>query len=282
MKRALALLAPTLVGLLGTGCLVVPAKKVSTKPLPNELGTATFATQKSVQLAARADAAKIYVHAIRLGTCSRPVYAVTEVTTERKAKFEVSDDPRGAIFGFLLAPVLIPVSAVVTGFRLAGEDATTDKKTRPLGTQHFECSQAAGEYALQLTLPDGGTLRTMTDAAGDATFELPDLDAYTGHVTVVGQGSEPKQIAYALPRPAITVAKEATQECSAKHGISGAIELKISINDKGRPTRLWVSAGDADYNKCIGMRLSGLKFPERMWDATVKLPITVAPRAASL
>jgi len=278
MTRAILVL-----GLLSGGCLVVPAKKVTSRPAPNEVGAATFATARSVELTAQADAGSVRVHAISHGECSSKVFAVTEVTTERKAKLGGSDDPRAALFGLVLAPVLIPISALVTGFMLAGDEPVTTRQVRPIGIKRFACSREAEQLAIQMTLPSGAVVEAVTDTNGDALFEVPATEPYQGSVRLAAQTAETKQLAYALPRPAVTVLRDAMTECATKHKISGAIELKASINSSGHPTRLWLSVGDAELNQCVSQRVAGQRFPQKMWDHTIKLPLTIStPGAASL
>lgn len=277
MTRALLLLS-----LLCGGCLVVPAKKVTTTPAPNVLGTPVFGTATSVDLSATVVAARVSVHAIQHGRCSRSVYGVTQVTTERKAKLGGADDPRAMVFGLVLAPVTIPLSAIITGFILAGDDPQTKLETKLLGTERFACSQAGAHVAVQVSLPSGGMLHGQTDAQGDASFTIPMTESYVGSVGLVAEGAAPSQVAYAMPRPAITVARDAVTECATQQGITGAIELKVRINDAGRATRLWLSLGDAKLEACVGQRLAGLKFPQKTWDHTIKMPLTIAAAAASL
>jgi hypothetical protein len=276
MTRALLLLS-----VLSGGCLVVPAKKTFSKPIPNEAGAATFATQSSIALTARFADDMIHVHAIRHGECSRPVFKVTEVTTERKAKLGGADDPRAMIFGAVLAPITIPISAIVTGLMLAGDEPVITQEKQLLGTQRYACSQDGSNLAVQMTLPSGATVEGLTDARGDAELGVPATEPYTGAVDVAAQGAEAARVAYALPRPAISVARDAVIECAGRHQISGSVELKASINGNGHVTRLWLSLGDATFNACVSQRLAGLRFPAKTWDHTIRLPVTIAAPAAA-
>ncbi len=278
MTRALLLLS-----LLCGGCLVVPAKKTMSRPAGEQLGAETFATARSVELTARNEEASVFVHAIRHGECTRPVFAVTEITSERKATFRGVEDPRGALFAFVLAPVTLPVSAIVTGLMLAGDDAVTTKQTRPIGTKRYACSEEAEHLAVQLTLPSGAVVYGTTDERGDVRIVVPTSEPYSGSVTVAAQGAESTQLAYALPRPAVMTARDAVQECAAASKVVGKLELKLTINERGFPTRLWLSAGNADVNTCVSQRVAGKQFPEKMWGRTIKMPVDVtAPAAASL
>jgi hypothetical protein len=261
--------------------MIVPAKKTTSRPAGQELGAQTFATVRSVELTARAVENTVLVHAIRRGECTRPVFAVTEITTERKATFRGVDDPRGALFGFVLAPLTIPVSAVVTGLILAGDDSETTKQTRNIGTQRLACAEEAEHLAVQMTLPSGAVVYGTTDIHGDVRIDVPSTEAYTGSVTVAAEGAQSTQLAYALPRPAVTVARDAVQECAAARGFSGSIEVKLSINGAGLPTRLWLSAGDAEVNNCVSQRVAGQRFPQRMWSHTIKMPVEVTAQAAA-
>ncbi len=276
MTRALLLFS-----ILSGGCLIVPATKTLSKAAPNEAGAATFANQKSLALTARFADEMIHVHAIRQGECSRPVFKVTEVTSERRAKLGGASDPRAMILGVLLAPITIPVSALVTGLIVASDEPEVTTERKLLGTQRYACSGSAANVAVKMTLPSGTTVDGITDANGDAELGVPTTEPYTGTVAIVAQGAEGTQVAYSLPKPAITVARDAVTECAARHQITGALELKASINGSGHATRLWLSLGDAELHACVSQRIAGLRFPTKTWDHTIRLPVTIAPPAAA-
>lgn len=272
MKRAFLL-----VSLLCGGCLVVPAKHVTTKPVADEFGGAKFAKTERVELSARSNAGILTIHAIRHGECTRPVYKVTEVTTERKAKLGGAEDPRAMIFGALLAPVTIPLSAIYTGLALAGDSPETSKTQKLIGTQHYQCSAEAEGLAVQVKLPSGASFATVTDTHGDAEVSVPPNEGYEGEVTLTAQNAQPTVAKYELPKPAVTVARDAITACASQRGISGPLETKLTVNDSGRVVRVWMSLGDVGLQRCVASRVADVVFPEKAWQRTVKLPMTIAP-----
>jgi hypothetical protein len=272
MTRALLFLS-----VLCSGCLVVPAKKVTTKPVADEFGSAKFAKTSKVELSARSRDGILLIHAIRHGECTRPVYKVTEVTTERKAAMGGAEDPRAMIFGALLAPVTIPLSAIYTGLVVAGDTAETSKNQKLIGTQHYQCSAEAEELAVTVTLPSGEAVAGFTNVHGDTEVSIPASEGYEGNVTLSAEHAEPTVVSYQLPKPAVRVAREAITACATKRGITGPIETKLSVNDSGRVVRVWMSLGDVELQRCVATSVADVVFPEKAWQRTVKLPVTVAP-----
>jgi hypothetical protein len=256
-------------------CMIVPAKKVTTGPANTEYGARTFAKTHAVELATRADRGTLHVHAIRRGECTRPVYAITEVKTEKQAKLGGPDDPRAKVFGAVLAPVLIPISAVITGFIVAADSPQIRMDTLTVGTQHYGCSEVAGELAIDLTLPSGATLRGVTDEAGDLEVDVPSTEPHTGAVRVAAARAEAREVSYARPRPAYSVTRDAVTECATRFGITGAVELKLAVSDSGRATRLWLSQGDSQFNSCVSQRVAGVEFPDKAHAKTIKLALSL-------
>jgi len=270
MKRLLVLMA-----LLGGGCLVVPATKTVSRPLGSERGPERFHAQRAVQLGARVEGDHVLVHATRVGECVRPVYAVTELTTRKTLSMGGARDPRARAFGFLLAPVLIPTSALVSGIIVGTSGATSTTTQRLVARDHYPCSAPAPNVRIDVGLPTGATLVATTDHRGDATFTVPPSEPYAGRVALRAEGAADLAAAYSLPRPAYVRARDAVLECAAKQALTGHIDLKLSINASGFVSRLWLSTGDADTNACVAQHLAGVEFPAATRDKTIALPLAV-------
>jgi hypothetical protein len=91
------------------GCLVVPATKTSTKPTGTELGAMTFTSVRETKLEATVNERTVHVHGTRIGECVQPVYAISEVTSQKKLAMGGASDPRARAFGFVFSPVTIPL-----------------------------------------------------------------------------------------------------------------------------------------------------------------------------
>jgi hypothetical protein len=211
----------------------------------------------------------IRIRALATSECQRQVFAVTEVKKSKHAKLGV-DDPRGRALGLLVAPVTIPISAIITGFVLLNSDDSTTRRTRLLGTETYDCQQDAAGYALALEFPSGHVYRGRTDDSGVLAFAIPADEPYSGQVTVRGaHGSA--EVHYEQPRPPIAEARDALDHCAAAQQMA-AVTLKLTINDRGRAVRVWLSAGDEKLNQCVATKIAGLVFPTTMRNTTVVLP----------
>ena len=263
MTRAIPLLS------LLAGCVVLPATKTNTRPAGTETSPPTIGRLKAIALQTGSSRSDIRIHAVATSECQRQVFAVTEIRKSKHAKLGV-DDPRGRALGLLVAPVTIPISAIVTGFVLLNSDDSTTRKTRLLGTETYDCQQDAAGYAVALELPSGHVHRSRTDDAGVLQFAIPADEPYSGQVTVRGaHGSA--VVHYEQPRPPIAEARDVLAGCTAQQQIA-AVTLKLTISGAGRVVRVWLSAGDDKLNQCVATKIAGLVFPAAMHNTTVVLP----------
>lgn len=264
------------------GCLIVPATKTTRQQIETTRGAATFVQAREVTLEAGLDERTVRVRAKRIGECTRPVIAVIDVTTRKRARLGGAEDPRARAFGMLVAPVTIPLSLLVTGMIVAADRPETSRETRPIGTERFACSLEADRLAISLTLPSGAVVRRSTGRDGIVELDIPDGEPYEGTIAIAAPSAPTTQLAYKVAKPAITSARDAVLTCGAEHGFAGSVMLKLSINSTGRVTRVWLSAGDARFNACIGQQLAHVRFPDATRSGTLTLPLVVPAAAASL
>lgn len=267
--------APLLLAALLGGCLVVPTSKTTYSTAGTHTGRGTLVRSGAVELAAAARDEWIAVHASRRGECRRQISSVVLATRERKAKLASASDPRGAVFGALLAPVTLPVSLLVTGVVVGLDAGSTTEELRPLRVETYACRSEAAGVPVTMTLPSGETVHSITDEDGEARFRIPPAQPRIGQVTLAAAGASPAQVSYALPRPATAVAEDAVRACATAHGVRGAIEAKLSINDSGRATRLWMSAGTHDVIACVGKQVAGVRFPSELHAQTLRVPLDI-------
>ncbi len=270
MTRALLLLS-----VVCGGCLIVPATKTSRRQVSTEDGAPAFVASREVMLQAEMQERMLVVKAKRIGDCTRPVLAVDEITTEKHARLGGATDPRARAFGFLLAPITIPISALITGIAVAADTPVTSTATRPVGTKRFACSLEADKLIVRITLPSGYTAERTTGHDGRIELEIPENEPYAGTATVTAATAPAISFPYTVPKPAVAATRDALIGCAAEHGVSGNITAKLSISNTGRPTRLWVSAGDATFSVCVSKQLGSLRFPEDVRGGTVALPFVL-------
>jgi hypothetical protein len=143
----------------------VPATKTTTRVTGTEDGAATFAQQSELVLTAEVDGPTVRVTAEQRGECTRPVIVIHESTTTRRARLDAPRDPRAMVFGALLAPITIPISALVTGVIVAGDDGALTNATQQTGTKRFACQRLARGVAVTMTLPTGAIVQRTYHAA---------------------------------------------------------------------------------------------------------------------
>jgi hypothetical protein len=270
MTRA-ALLLPAL---LATGCLVVPATRTTTRQVGTEDGLATFAKAHEVQLETQVEGSRVFVKAKRIGECTAPVLAITETTHKKGARLGGASDPRAMVFGAVLAPITIPISALITGFAVAADDGTTTRDTKPVATKRYACSLEADQLRVTFTLPSGAHVSRTTTRDGRIVFDIPDTEAYSGVIALEAPMATSRQVAYSLPKPGITAAREAIVACASEHHVTGNVTVKLSIDNDGRATRVWLSRGDDAVSACVTRGLTDARFPDTTYDSTLSLPLT--------
>lgn len=276
MTRALLLST-----LLLTGCLIVPSTRTTTRRVGTENGVATFAKAHEVTLSAEARGQTLLVQAKRIGECTQPVMEIREVTRSKHAKLGGASDPRARALGFLLAPITIPISAVITGLSVASDVAETEQVSTQIGIKRYACSLEANQLTISFTLPSGETVKRRTPRNGRIQLDIPDTEPYVGTITMTAPTAAPQQVAYAMPKPAITAARDAILSCAEQHGITGDVTAKLRIDTAGAMSRVWLSAGDTTFNRCVTTAVTSLQFPETTRSTTLTMPLTVPSATAA-
>ncbi len=271
MTRA-AFLLPVL---LATGCLVVPTTRTTTRQIGTEDGKTTFSKAREVQLETQLEGARLFVAAKRIGECSQPVLAITETTREKGARLGGASDPRAMVFGAVLAPITIPISALITGFAVAADDPETTRDETPVATKRFACSLEADQLDVTFTLPSGARVTRTTSRDGRIAFDIPETEPYAGVIAVAATMATDRSIAYALPKPGITAARDAIVACAAEHHVTGNVTAKLSIDAEGRATHVWLSRGDDAVSACVTRGIADARFPDTTHDSTVSMPLAL-------
>lgn len=264
-----------------TGCLIVPSTRTTTRRVGTEDGIATFARAREVTLSAEVRGQALHVQATRIGECTQPVMEIREVTTKKHAKLGGASDPRGRALGFLLAPITIPISAIITGLAVASDTGETEQATTQIGVKRYACSLEANQLTIAFTLPSGETVKRTTPRDGRIDLVIPDTEPYIGTITMSAPTARSQQIAYAMPKPAITAARDAILSCAEQSRITGNVTAKLRIDTEGSATRVWLSAGDTTFNRCVTTAVASLQFPETTRSTTLSLPLTVPSATAA-
>lgn len=271
MPRA-AFLLPVL---FATGCLVVPTTRTTTRQVGTEDGQATFAKAHEVRLETEVEGARVFVKAKRIGECTQPVLAIIETTRKKGARLGGASDPRAMVFGAVLAPITIPISALITGLAVAGDEGTKTRDTKPVATKRYACSLEADRLAVTFTLPSGAHVTRTTTREGRIAFDIPETEPYAGVIALEAATATTRQLAYSLPKPGITAAREAIVACAAQHHVTGNVTVKLSIDGEGRAMRVWLSRGDDAVSACVTSAIADARFPDTTYDSTVSMPLTL-------
>ncbi len=275
MTRAILLCSVLL-----TGCLIVPSTQTTSRRVGTENGIATFAKAREVSLSTELHGQTLLVQATRIGECTQPVMEIREVTTKKHAKLGGASDPRGRALGFLLAPITIPISAIITGLAVASDTGETEQVTAQIGVKRYPCSLQANQLTISFTLPSGQIVKRTTPRDGRIELDIPGTEPYLGTIAISAPTAPTQTVAYAMPKPAITAARDAILSCAEQHRVTGNVTAKLSIDTAGQTNRVWLSAGDATFNTCVTTAVTSLRFPETMRSTTLSMPLTV-PSAAS-
>ena len=266
------------------GCLVVPATRTTTRSLGTRDGQVYEDGDRGLELAGEASGGSISARATRIRDCHRDVLAVTEVTRERHLKMGGADDPRAEFFGVLLAPVLIPASALVSGLAIAADSGSTSQTTRVDHVEHLRCTRPAVGVVVELVAPSGAIVRGTADADGIAHLELPAAEPYRGFAVARAEGVSTK-ISFERTKPAVTAVRDAARDCAATHQRSGAVRVLVNVDPSGAPASLHVEApgsnalaGDDELASCIGSAIANVKFPPTQRATTVVFPLDLTPR----
>jgi hypothetical protein len=255
-----------LIGLCASGCVVLPATKTQVRNAGTERSEPTYGKVKTTTLQTGASRTDVRVRAAYTRECQRQVFSVTEIAKTKHAKLGV-DDPRGRALGIFLAPITIPISAIITGIAIAGADPEKTRVPKLLGTETFECASEAAGLALELEFPSGRVERGKTDDNGVLVVSIPSDEPYSGKVSVRGEHTT-AQIQYEQTVPPVTVARDAMESCRATHNIDAGT-LKLTIDDRGRVQSVWLSTGDDTLKTCVATKMAGVIFPTTLRNMTV-------------
>ena len=265
------------------GCLVVPTTRTTTRSLGTRDGEVYEDGDAGLDMKAEAQGSQVAVHATRLRDCHREIYAVLENRRERHLKLGGADDPRARAFGILLAPVLIPVSAIVSGISVAADEGSTTEQTRVDHVEKLRCTRPAAGLAIELVVPSGRVLRGTTDANGVATIGLPVSEPYRG-VAVARAETASARIHFERPVPAVTAVRDAVLDCAATHQRTGAVRVVVVVDPDGAAASLHIDrrrgdqlAGDDELAACAGPAIARLKFPSAQRATTLVLPLALSP-----
>ncbi len=276
-NRLLALLLAILSG----GCVVVPKTTTTIRDLGTTEGEVIEGAPKAIVLETVATGSLVTIQAAAKRECERPIYAVTEVKREKHARMRDTKDPRAAVFGALLAPVTLPISAVISGFIvLADGRGDSRRDTKLLRSEKFACTSVAPEVVVVVELPSGATIDGTTDAAGRVVISIPETEPYRGTVTARAVRAVARQATYARTMPPITAVREAIGSCAARHAVTGSLELRLTIDEAGVATRIGLDAGDGELAACVNRGITGTRFPAAHRGATLVLPFAI-PTARS-
>jgi hypothetical protein len=261
MKAALLVLC--------SGCLVLPSKTTTTKQVGTQTELERGAIQ-SVALAGKAEGDQVAVQATATRACQRKVMKVIEVREHESLRFGGPDDARAKVFGFLLAPVTIPVSGFVSLFVISGSDhvATHNELDHAEPTS---CKTPGSELAITAQLPSGSRRLLTTDSAGGVAVEIPTTEPYAGEVTLRASQAEDARVEYHRPVPPLTAARDAVLACGVEHGVAGYVRLELVLDERGVPTHMKLDNGDGAFVGCVGKGIAGKSFP--FHDQTIVVPL---------
>lgn len=254
------------------GCLVVPATRTTTRGPRMVVGQVYEDTDAGLQLTGEAAGRDLAVHATRLRDCHRDVLAVTDVVHERYLKLGGSDDPRAQALGLVVAPVLIPVSAVVSELVVINDDAKTSHTSRVDHVEKLRCTRPADGLAVDLAVPSGRVLHATTDATGTAHFTLPVSEPYRGAAVATAE-TQSATIAFDRAQPAVAVVRDAALGCAADEQRTGAMRVVVFVDSAGEPAAVHVDGDDA-LAACVTPAIAHVTFPPAQRGSTVVLPLT--------
>jgi len=262
--------------LLLSGCFVVPKTSTTTKNAGTEEGALTYGAVNSITLKTSLDGAIVEVAATAERQCEKPIYQVIETKKEKHASYRPNKDARTGLFALVLAPVTIPVSALVTGLAvLADGDGETTSNHKLLRTEKVACTSPADNVTLAITMPSGQTVNDITDPEGIARVRIPDTEPYTGVVSISGPQRSAAQLRYTRAMPAVTRVRETVMTCSTVHHVRGSLKMQLDIDEDGKPTNISLDAGDGLFAACVNEGLANARFSEEHRSAKLVLPFTL-------
>lgn len=254
-----------------SGCFVVPQTSTTSRQAGTVTSDLRFGVARSLALTTVVERGTISVHAIRTRDCTRDVYRVTEVTETKHLRLGGVEDPRGRVFGAMLAPVTLPVSLLISGLIVAADDGATRRVQKLERVAASSCTQPAERLRVTVELASGQRFERITDERGTITFRIPDGEPYRGMIVARAE-TQSVELMYKRRMPAVTAVREAVTSCAEQHGLTGALDVRIVVNERGLPTKVELDRGDAPLTTCITSEIARLQFSERDRGTTVVLP----------
>ena len=261
-------------GMLG-GCLIVPSTKSTSRSLGQEQAPARQGATIATMLSTAATGGSIVVTATQRKQCETDTVAITEVTTTRRLRSGGASDPRGRALGVLIAPVTLPVSFLISGLVVGVSGSRTERKTQVVSTDRFICTTVAPNVPVRLLLPSGATVDGTTDASGKLALALPPGEPYRGTVVASAPNVTPAEASYALPTPPLRAVRDTVMACATKHGATGSITVKLTIDPRGAIESAAYDHAPAELAACIGSDLASVRFGERYFSQTLQLPFVL-------
>lgn len=255
---------------LSPGCLVVPTTKTTTTDLGKEIDVAHVA-ERGIEISGEAKAGTITLSARRNRDCERRHLAVSRVVTTTHAKLGGTRDIRGKIFGALLAPVTIPVSAAITGIVVASSQAEAKRVQKIESVEKYACVEVAADLPVQVTLASGAVRDLRTNSAGMVAFAIPD-DEPSASTVIARAESASASIEYQRPLAPVAAVREATRSCAGKLGFTGALSVRITVGSTGTATQVGLDAGSADLATCVTSSVAKLAFSSQHHGKSLVFP----------
>ena len=241
------------------GCAVIPATRTQTRSLGLRDGAIVEGADHGLALA-----------------CARQIIDVTEVTHSRELAFHTPDDPRAQVFGALVAPVVVPVSFLVSFATVALRDDEVTQELRLDHTVAMTCTRPAAGEPIELELASGVTLHLIADREGVVSMTLLETEPSRGKI--VGRaGTAETHVTYALPAPAEVAARDAIRMCAAEHAVSGTLRAEITVDEAGLPRHLHLDRSMPALTSCIASAVASLRFPDGQRATTVVVPVELPP-----
>jgi hypothetical protein len=235
----------------------------TTKQIGVENGEGVPGKIEHIALAANVVEHTLTVRAVASRSCIRDVNNVFEVRESRHLRMGGADDPRAKVFGLLLSPITLPVSAVISGVSVLGDDTVT-RATKVDHREKYACTTPAAQLPVAIELPSGARDTAVTDDRGELVYAIPLTEPYAGTI-VVKNTDATREVAYRQTLPALVEAREAMEACSA-----GAATLALQLDVTGHVVHAWVARDTADTSECVRGRLARVAFP--FHDETIELP----------
>jgi hypothetical protein len=179
-----------------SGCVVVPSTHKTSRHVALEPSLQVRkGLARGLALETRAERGGVVVSAIRTRDCHRDVFDVIEVTEKRGLRMGGVEDPRGRAFGVILAPVTVPISALISGISVVLDGEDRQLVRAPHHVETTLCKEPAGNIAIDVELASGTHFTGHTDERGMLVFTIPKTEPARG-VVIARAESQVAQLKY--------------------------------------------------------------------------------------